>query len=156
MRQYNNLSFVSSWSKYFEGSEDIWAAQNPEPPFLLLHNMVNCGFVCRREDYYNFGMNDTMFEYGLEDYDANISLLKNGCRGVVIPEPLYYYRVHPQSMARGFNKTNQLYLYSLLVNKHADFYNQYSEEIFNLLQSNGPSYLYDNPTQIPGTGLMSS
>jgi glycogen(starch) synthase len=154
LHQYTNLSFVSSWAQFFEGSDDIWAAQNPEPPFLLLHNMVNCGFVCRREDYYNFGMNDTRFEYGLEDYDANISLLKNGCRGVVIPEPLYYYRVHAQSMARGFNKTNQLYLYSLLANKHADFYKQYSGEVFNLLLANGPSYLYDNPTQKPGTDVM--
>lgn len=154
LHSYNNLSFVSCWVKYFDNAEGIWAAQNPEPPFLLLHNMVNCGFVCRREDYLNFGLNDSLFEYGMEDYDTNISLLKNGCRGVVIPEPLYYYRIHSQSMARGFNKTNQLYLYSLLAKKHSDFYKEYNQEIFNLLLANGPSYLYDNPTRVPDTDVI--
>ncbi len=154
LQRYKNLSFVSSWVQYFDSASGIWPSQNPEPPFLLLHNMVNAGFVCRRMDYFNFGKNDKLFEYGLEDYDANISLLKNGCRGVVIPEPLYYYRIHAQSMARGFNKVNQLYLYRLLSHKHAEFYREYNEEIFNLLLSNGPSYLYDNPTRIPDTDVL--
>ncbi|WEK37594.1 MAG: glycosyltransferase [Candidatus Pseudobacter hemicellulosilyticus] len=151
---YKNISFVSSWVNYFDGTKGIWPTQSPEPPFLLLHNMINAGFVCRREDYYHFGMNDSHFEYGLEDYESNISLLKNGRRGIVIPEPLYYYRIHQESMSRGFNEANQLYLYRLMSNKHADFYQQYGVELFNLLLANGPSYLYDNPTQIPDTNVL--
>ncbi len=154
LKKYSNLSFVSSWVKYFDASEGIWPAQNPEPPFLLLQNMVNAGFLCRKIDYLNFGVNDSKFEYGMEDYDANMTLLENGCRGVVLPEPLYYYRIHSASMARGFNKFNRLYLYRIMSNKHKALYQKYGYEIFNLLLANGPSYLYDNPTLKPATDVI--
>lgn len=154
LREYPQLSFVSSWVRYFDGAEGIWPAQHPEPPFMLLHNMVNAGFLCRTIDYINFGKNDPGFEYGMEDYDSNLSLLSNGCRGVVIPEPLYYYRIHSASMARGFNKFNQLYLYRLLSEKHRSLYEKYAVEVFNLLVANGPSYLYDNPTVTPATDIL--
>nr|WP_214449345.1 glycosyltransferase [Flavihumibacter rivuli] len=154
LEKYPNVSFVASWVKYFYEAEGIWPCHIPEPPFLLIHNMVHTMYLCRADDFLNFGMNDNAFEYGMEDYDANISLLKNGCRGVVIPEPLLIYRVHSTSMSRGFNRNNMLYLYRLLSHKHADFYSRYAKEIFNLLMANGPSYLYDNPTLKPYTDVM--
>lgn len=154
LQQYENISFVSSWVKYFDFSDAIWPAQTPEPPFMLLHHMINAGHVCRRADYLNFGINDSKFEYGLEDYDANLSLIENGCRGIVIPEPLYYYRIHENSMARGFNKLNQLYSYRILTEKHKSFYQRFAHETFNLLLANGPSYLYDNPTMMPHTDVL--
>lgn len=153
LKQYPKISFVSSWVKYFDASTGTWPSHIPEAPFLLLHNMINAGFVSRRVDYFNFGINDDAFEYGMEDYDCNVSMLENGCRGIVIPEPLYYYRIHAASMARQFNVTNQLYSYKLLSKKHKNIYSKFSYEVFNLLLSNGPSYLYDNPTFEPYTDV---
>ncbi len=153
LNRYHNLSFVSSWVEYFQESKGIWPAQNPEPPFLLIHNMVCAGIVVRKADFLQHGMNDVRFEYGMEDYDSVLSLVLNGCRGVVVPEPYYKYRIHHSSMARGFNKVNQLYLYSLLIDKHQNAYRQYAPDIFKLLMANGPGYLYDNPTIEPNTDV---
>lgn len=153
LEKYNNVSFVSSWVEYFGDSEGIWPAQIPELPFLLVHNMVCAGIVVKKPDYLAFGLNDPKFEYGMEDYDSAVSMVLNGCRGVVIPEPYYRYRIHGKSMARAFNKSNQLYLYSLLAGKHSAAYNKYGAELFKILMANGPGYLYDNPTIEPATDV---
>jgi glycosyltransferase involved in cell wall biosynthesis len=147
MRQKPNLYFVGCWVKYIGDSVGTWPAFNPEPPYLLYHNMVNSsGLVHRRSSFLEAGMNDPQFVYGMEDYDSVLSLVKNGYRGAVLPEPLFIYRVRKDSMARGFNRENTTYLYQLLAQKHKEFYASFAPEIASLLNANGPGYDKDNPT----------
>lgn len=151
LERFDNISFVGCWAQYFGAKNYIWPAFNPEPPFLLTHNMINSSaIVIRRNDFLNFGLNDTNFIYGMEDYDSIINLVKNGCNGVVIPECLWYYRIRHGSMAQSFNKFSKQYLYRLLTNKHSEFYAQYSSEVINLLNTNGPGMNFDNPTKALG------
>lgn len=154
LKRYNNISFVHSWVQYFQDSNSIWPSFSPEPPYFLIHNTVNAGGLIRTIDFINFGQNDAIMEYGMEDYESYVSLVAGGCKGIVIPEPMYYYRIHSSSMARGFNKTNMLYLYKLISYKHRDLFDKFSSEIFNLLNANGPGYLYDNPTFEHGTDVI--
>ena len=66
----SNVSFVGCWVQYFGESKNQWPAFNPEPPYLLFHNMVNSsGLVYKRESFLKAGLNDTRFIYGMEDYD---------------------------------------------------------------------------------------
>jgi len=163
LNENSNVHFVGCWVQYFGGSKSKWPAFNPEPPYLLYHNMINSSsLVYRRSSFLQFGLNDAQFTYGIEDYDSVISLIKNGCRGVVIPEFLFFYRVRKDSMARGFNKSNQLYLQQLLVKKHKQFYATFAAELFGLLNANGPGINLDNPTldyhlteKIPVAGSVS-
>ncbi|MBC5992312.1 glycosyltransferase [Pontibacter cellulosilyticus] len=142
-----NVHFVGSWVQYFDGANGIWPSFNPEPPYLLYHNMINSsGLVYNRTSFLIAGLNDKKFIYGMEDYDSVISMVKQGFRGVVIPEVLFMYRVRKDSMARGFNHENQRYLYQLLADKHREFYSIYAVEITNLLNANGPGYIVNNPT----------
>jgi hypothetical protein len=125
--------------------------------------MVNSSsLVYKKESFLKYGLNDSRFLYGMEDYDSVISLVKNRCYGVVIPEFLFLYRVRKNSMARGFNKSNRLYLYQLLAEKHQEFYATFAAELFGLLNANGPGILIDNPSldyhlseRIPVTGKLS-
>jgi glycosyltransferase involved in cell wall biosynthesis len=143
----NNVYFVGSWVHYFEGSDQIWPGFTPEPPYLLYHNMINSsGLVYKRNQFIEAGLNDRNFVYGMEDYDSVINLVKNGFKGVVIPEVLFYYRVRKNSMARNFNINNKSYLYQLLANKHREYYAMYASELANLLNANGPGYSVENPT----------
>ena len=82
----------------------------------------------------------------MEDYDSVINLVKNGYHGVVIPEFLFFYRVRKDSMVRRFNKSNRLYLYQLLAEKHKEFYASFAAELFGLLNANGPGIFLDNPS----------
>ena len=53
-------------------------------------------------------------------------------------------------MAREFTKEKKLYLYSLITNKHTDFYATFVADVTKLLNSNGPGINYDNPTLVYG------
>lgn len=163
LRRKSNVHFVGCWVQYFGDSDGKWPAFVPEPPFLLYHNMINSSsLVYEKESFLNHGLNDTRFVYGMEDYDSVISLVKNGCYGVVIPEFLFFYRIRKNSMAKGFNKSNRLYLYQLLAGKHREFYATFAAELFGLLNANGPGIFVDNPSldyhlaeKIPFAGKLS-
>lgn len=147
LKAKSNVHFVGCWTQYFEKSKNTWTGANPEPPFLLVHNMINSSaLVYIRNSFLQAGFNDSAFVFGMEDYDSVISMVKHGFKGVVIPELLFYYRIRPDSMARGFNRPKLLYLHQLLAKKHADFYAIFANEVSNILNANGPGYMYDNPT----------
>ncbi|MEQ8927626.1 MAG: glycosyltransferase, partial [Fulvivirga sp.] len=94
IRKYNNVSFVGCWASYFEGSDISWPSFNPEPPYLLAHNMINSSaLVYKKNDFLSSGGNDRQMIYGMEDYDSVINMVKNGFRGVAIPEKLWGYRI---------------------------------------------------------------
>ena len=161
--QKSNVHFVGCWVQYFGESKGKWPSFTPEPALLLYHNMINSSsLVHKKQSFLTYGRNDTMFVYGMEDYDSVISLVENGCNGVVIPEFLFFYRVRKNSMARGFNKSNRLYLYQLLAAKHSEFYASFAAELFGLLNANGPGIFIDNPSldyhmadKIPFAGKLS-
>ncbi len=156
LKKYSNVSFVAPWTQYFEGSDNIWPTWNTDPPYILIHNtLTSGGIVIKREDFLNFGINDKRMEYGMEDYESIIRLVRNGRMGVVIPKPLYRYRVRKDSMLRQFNENVYLHLYRIISEINSDIYKDYAVEVFNLLLSNGPPYLYDNPTfEYPRIGFV--
>ena len=39
-----------------------------------------------------------------------------------------------------------MYSNKYITEKHSDFYTKFATQIINLLNANGPGYLYDNPT----------
>lgn len=147
LKVYNNVYFVGCWAKYFDGTEGYWPAFNPEPPYLLVHNMVNSSaLVYKTEAFLKTGMNDARMIYGMEDYDSVISMVESGYEGVVLPEALWNYRIRKDSMARAFTKDKQVYLYKIMAEKHKKFYSIFASEVTNLLNANGPGFNYDNPT----------
>lgn len=147
MNRYENVSFVGCWAQYFGENDEVWPAFNPEPPYLLAHNMVNSSaIVYRRKDFILAGGNDEQMIYGMEDYETVINLVKQGFHGVVIPEILWNYRIRTGSMAQSFNRFSELYLYRLISRKHADFIAEYAEDVVNLLNANGPGMAFKNPT----------
>lgn len=147
LKKYNNVSFVGCWAQYFGTSNDTWPTFNPEPPYLLTHNMINSSaLVYKKDDFINFGKNDPNLIYGMEDYDSVISMVKNGARGVVFPELWWQYRIRPNSMAQSFNKNKELFLYQIISKKHQDFFDLYGNQVSNILNQNGPGINFNNPT----------
>ena len=147
LKAYNNVYFVGCWAKYFEDATGYWPAFNPEPPYLLVHNMINSSaLVYKKPAFISCGLNDAEMIYGMEDYESVISMIEKGFMGVALPEPLWNYRIRKNSMARAFTKNKQIYLYSLIAKKHPDFYSIFATDVVNLLNNNGPGFNYDNPT----------
>lgn len=146
LNRFKNVSYVFSWVKYFEGSQGKWTTFDTQLPYLLCHNMLNANALIRRNDFIKYGRNRVEMEFGMEDYDMWISLAENNCFGVCIPEYLSLYRVRKNSMAREFNVNNLLYLHELITKNHKELYSKYGTDLFNILQANGPSFVYNNPS----------
>lgn len=147
LNNYRNIYFIGCWTKYTGSSDGAWPTFNPEPPYLLLHNMVNSSaLVYKREAFLAAGLNSPEMIYGMEDWDSVISMVKHGYRGVVLPELLFNYRVRKDSMARSFTRNKLFHLQRLISKNHNNLYNQYGSEIFQLLNANGSSLYFDNPT----------
>ncbi len=148
LERYENVSFVYSWLQYFEGSDGVWTTFNTELPYMLLGNMLAAFAVVRKADFVSFGQNRKAMEYGMEDYDGWLNMVKNGRNGVCIPEPLCYYRVRRESMTRTMSNAARMYLYKTLEERHKELYEEYGGEVYNLVNANGPGYLWGNQTWV--------
>jgi glycosyltransferase involved in cell wall biosynthesis len=147
LKRNNNVFFAGSWVQYFENSHHAWACFTPQPPYALVHNPVNSsGLVYKRNAFLAGGRNDKDADYGMEDYESLVSMMRNGFNGVILPELLFYYRVRSGSMFRNITREKLLYSNAYISEKHKDFYAKFATQIINLLNANGPGYLYDNPT----------
>lgn len=154
LKHYNNVHFVGCWAQYFGESNRVWPTFNPEPPYVCVHNMINSSaLVYERQSFLNFGKNDKKLIYGMEDYDSVLSMLENNAWGVSLPETFWNYRIRNNSMQQSFNRNKELYLYRLISDKHKDFFSNYTNEISNLLNHNGPGINYDNPTINQSNGV---
>lgn len=147
MTRYSNVHFVGSWVQYFGSGHGMWAGWNPEPPYLLYHNLVNAsGLIVRRDTLREFGMGDPTMSDGYEDYEVVVRMVAAGRRGVVIPERLFYYRVRPASRSKAdAGPLRWESLYERLTRQHEVFYQQYAVEVINLLNANGPQYHINTP-----------
>jgi len=148
LSQYDNVQFVGCWTKYFDRSKKKWPAFTPEPPVILFHNTINSSaLVYKRTAFLQYGKNDDGMTFqGLEDYESVISLVTEGCNGIVLPEVLFYYRVRSDSMTREISKTKKLLLHQYITDRHKEFYASFAAEVFGLLNANGPGMFLDNPS----------
>jgi glycosyltransferase involved in cell wall biosynthesis len=147
LNAYENVSFVGSWVQFFGTKSDIWPTWNPEPPYILLHNTMNSSaLVYKKEAFLEAGINDKKVDYGLEDYGSIISLLNAGYRGIVLPETLFNYRIRPDSMYRSLTRYKAMYSHQYLASTYPSLYQRYATDIFSLMNANGPSFAYDNPS----------
>jgi glycosyltransferase involved in cell wall biosynthesis len=143
----NNVFFAGAWVRYFENSTTVWPTFTPQPPYALVHNPVNSsGLVYKRKAFLAAGKNDRKVDYGMEDYESLINMLSKGFNGIVLAEVLFFYRVRTGSMFRDVSKEKLLYSNKFISEKHERYYTKFAIQIINLLNANGPGYLYDNPT----------
>lgn len=147
LEHYDNVHFVSAWLSYFGNGSGGWPTFNPEPPYLLVHNMVSCSIVVDRHSFLQNGKNDDRLVYGMEDWDMVVSLVASGCYGVVLPELLIRYRNRSNSMTRSFTRAKRLFSFKFIAEKHKKFYARYSSEVVHLLNANGPGIDFENPTK---------
>ena len=147
LNRNKNVFFAGSWVKYFENSHHTWPTFTPQPPYALVHNPVNSsGLVYKKNAFLAGGLNDWNVDYGMEDYESVVNMLHHGLNGLVLPEVLFYYRVRQGSMFRDVTNEKLMYSNKYITEKHSDFYTKFTTQIINLLNANGPGYLYDNPT----------
>lgn len=146
LSRYDNVFIVFSWEAYFEASQDVYPGWNFEFPYLLAHNMTSPLCLVQKDAFLAFGRNKRKFKYNFEDYESWISMVKQGCGGVCLHEPLVRYRIRRDSMWQGSSRRQHLYLYDLILEEHPDLYQQYGPELFGLQNANGSAQEFIKPS----------
>lgn len=147
LSHYENVHFVGAWTRYFEGSQSIWPTFNPEPPLILVHNMINSSsLVYKRSAYLASGTNNREFSKGLEDYESVIHMKACGLNGVAIPEILFHYRVRKNSMIKGVDSNVRKDYHERIKVLHPWLFMSFNKETDALIELNGPPLTTDNDT----------
>ena len=145
LEKFDNVYGIGCFVKYFEEKSSYWITSSPQPPYILAHNSVNSSsLVYKRSAFLMAGLNDKKVDYGVEDYESVISMISRGYNIAVLPEVLFYYRVRKNSMFRHINRNKLLYSYKYIAEKHAEYFRKHSVELINILNANGPGYLFDS------------
>ncbi len=141
---YKNVSFVGAWIEDFDRKGRIrnWATWNAEPPLQLIMNQTNCqSLVYKREAYLRDGWHDPELRMFLDDWEGVIALLAGGHRGVMIPEPLFRYRIRPGSIFRSSHNLWDLN-YEKITTKHEALFNRWGADVAAFMNANGPNNFY--------------
>lgn len=146
LRRYENVHVVYCWERYFEASDDIYPCWNFEFPYLLAHNMTCPVSLLYRKSYLAFGPSNLEMAYNFEDFELWISLVKKGCGGVALPDPLCRYRIRSNSMWQGSNRDQHLFLQDRITRLHPELFREYGVELFNLQNANGSAQKWIKPS----------
>jgi len=89
---------------------------------LKLRNYIDMGALIKTDIVRRFGF-DPAFNTGYGDYDFFLTLAEHGYRGVLLNEPLLFYRIHTTSITHSVNKSfQQVKIVKRLVAKHHALY----------------------------------
>ena len=146
LRRHDNVHIVYSWERYMDASNDIYPCWNFEFPYLLGHNMTCPISVLYRKSYLTDGPSKEKMAYNFEDFELWINLVKNGCGGVALVEPLSLYRIRSNSMWQDSPREQHLYLQDLIAAGHPDLFQEYGAELFCLQNANGSSQKWIKPS----------
>lgn len=127
-----NLGFVTSDYLYF-GKYDRYI-KLPEVSIveMLVKNSAHTASLILKKAFDEIGGYDKSFT-GYMDWDLWLSLIQKNYTWEVLREPIFNYRVREGSMvSKSVQKFNDLY--SILVEKHKNLYNQYSTDVILLAQ----------------------
>ncbi|WP_426753016.1 glycosyltransferase [Myxococcus sp. Y35] len=116
------LAYVTSLVSYFVESPDEpvggWIPWGIERDALLAENVAStCTALMERQRVVEAGGYDEWLT-AYEDWDVFCSLAERGLAGSVIPEPLFHYRLRPDSMTRSMRADDRYALMAYLCNKH--------------------------------------
>ena len=118
-----------------DASNDIYPCWNFEFPYLLGHNMTCPISVLYRKSYLTYGPSKEKMAYNFEDFELWINLVKNGCGGVALVEPLSLYRIRSNSMWQDSPREQHLYLQDLIAAGHPDLFQEYGAELVCMQQA---------------------
>ena len=101
-----------------------------------------------RQIFLQHAHNRPSMTYGYEDWDGWIRLAAAGYLGVSLPDRLVKYRVRIDSMLRQITPDQFLYLYDIIVQGSPAIFQRYAPDLLNLINANGPQYLWEHPTRL--------
>lgn len=125
------LTFVSAWLQTFGDEDWVWRQERCDLPTLLGECTVLTAALVRKAAVVEAGCYDeAMPHMGDEDWELWLRLVKEGHRGLILPEVLFFYRRRQGSMATTSTRGQiHLELWRYMVEKHADAYRAHATQV---------------------------
>lgn len=123
LKNNENIGFVYTYVQFFGAADGVWKTPEFDPNLLLVSNLCVATSLFRHEAFDQIGGYRTDMIFGFEDWDFWIYMTEFGWAGKCIPEPLFYYRKHQESMLSG-SQQNRSYLINKLIQHHYESYKQ--------------------------------
>ena len=124
------IDFVVPWVKFFGMENWLWKTQIPPLNEVLLANYMAISSIFKKSCWEKVGgydENRSIAEY--IDWDLWISFIKRGFKGVVIKEPLFFYRKHGESFISKADRKHR-FLLKYLFKKHRSLWQKNAEDLF--------------------------
>jgi glycosyltransferase involved in cell wall biosynthesis len=144
LQRYPNVAFVYSWVRSLGPSPSLWPTWNAEFPALLGRSMLSRLVVARKSALVNLRRDARQGEFDGENLEEWIALVAAGEAGVSLPHPLVSCRARPETLSLRARRNRQFHQYDLLTKRYADAYREWSGELLNLHNANGPAYLWNH------------
>ncbi|UZH55638.1 glycosyltransferase [Salinimicrobium tongyeongense] len=129
-----DVKIVSCYARRFydNGGFNIFKTRGGRLKDFLLENYALGTSMFRKDEAIKVGLYDEEMDKGFEDWEFFIRLLENGGEAVVIPEPLYHYRIRNDSTsARARERRKELLEYIYF--KHKKLYLQHFDTFIPFL-----------------------
>src|SRR5690606_12801969 len=125
------LTFVSSSAQMFGTHSGLWRHERCDLPALLAECTVHTATLVRREAVVVAGGYDAAMPYpGYDDWELWLRLAAAGHEGVILDEPLFYYRRRPSSMSSAYDDFEvHDALVAYMHRKHASAYAMHWREV---------------------------
>lgn len=107
---------VGTQQQEFGDSHTLWINNNLHPTFedFKKANQINCCSLFKKEIWEKVGGYDESMRIGYEDWYFWLKATKAGYKVTIVPEPLFFYRKHGQSMVSNAVKHHdEIYKYMM-------------------------------------------
>lgn len=118
----DELTLVYCKARKFGDVDENWVLKDFSLQKLALDNMIFCTAMYKKEDWLQVGGYDVEMNFGLEDWEFWIALLKNKGKVFRLEEIGFYYRIKNSSRQTDLNFMDKSDLFKYLSIKHADFF----------------------------------
>ncbi len=124
------IDFVYPYVQLFGKQNELWITEKYDFEILLHHNYIPASAIFRTQLWHAISQYDESMTLGYEDWEFWIRAGNHGYKGLLLKEPLFFYRKHDNSMLQDSRKKHKD-IVEFIRNKHSALYNSsYKLKIF--------------------------
>ena len=112
------IGIVYTDVQFFGTRNDIWRMPDYDFRKLLCFNLMTASSIFRKKMWEKVGGYNPNMVYGYEDWDFWIALGSQGVVGKRVPEPLFFYRQHPNGSMLTNTSLHREEMYRQIIKNH--------------------------------------
>lgn len=130
MNSISDIGIVYCKANLFGTKSGEWKLDDYNFPNILSGNCIFCTALFRKSDWEKVGGYKKEMIYGWEDFEFWLSLIENGAKVYKIPEILFHYRQHNESMLSGVISSRLKYSWEQIYKFHKDLYKKHGGHLY--------------------------